>query len=550
VPGLLLRFPAGRYHATPLGYHVNEGQVEWPPSPWRILRALVASGFTTQHWKVIPESAACLIEKLAGTMPSYFLPTASAAHSRHFMPVGVLEKGREKTTLVFDTWLDIGDSTLEVHWACELTQAEIEQLRNLAESLGYLGRSESWVEAKVVENSAPSMARLNAIPHGEGTRRGPGWEQISLTAPVPPSEYAAWRSEAAERLLAGLALPEGKKKPTAKLLKDREKAVAPYPSTLIECLTKDTAWWKGHGWSQPPGAQRVLYWRPEDAIQTGALANPRVVTVRPVTAMLLAVTTPSGNRSALPARTRTLPQAELLHRALVSVLGKGLAVDCPEITGRDRQGRPLRGSHIHAQILPLDLDEDRRVDHFLIHAPMGLGDAAQRAIRGLRRTWTKGSASDLQLAIAGSGDLDTLRALPTPLDSKMEQVLGPPGGARIWSSLTPFVPPRFLKQRGANTLEGQIQAELASRGLPRAEEVSVLQGTAESAALRHFVRRRQRGGGPPPVDVGYALRLRFAAPVCGTLSLGYAAHFGLGLFAAETPADEYGSPFWNKPRLS
>jgi CRISPR-associated protein Csb2 len=500
----------------------------------------VSSGFTTQHWKVIPEDAGSLIEKLSGSLPSYVLPAASVAHSRHFMPIGVLDKGREKTTLVFDTWLDIGDAALEIHWSCELTPPEVDQLRRLAENLGYLGRSESWVEAEVIEDSVPACARLNVVPHGEGTRRGPGWEQISLMAPIPPPEYAGWRSETTERLLAGLPLPEGKKKPPAKLLKDREKAVAPYPAGLLECLTRDTARWKADGWSQPPGAQRVLYWRPDGAIQVGTPVEPKVAAVRPVTTMLLAMTTVSGNRSALPACTRTLPQAELLHRAMVSVLGKGKAVDCPEITGRDGQGRPLLGHHGHAHILPVDLDGDRRLDHFLIHAPMGLGGSAQRAIRGVRRTCTKGGAGDLQLAMAGSGDVDTLRALPAPLGKRMEQLLGPSGGARTWLSLTPFVPPRFVKQRGANTLEGQVQAELASRGLPAAAEVYDLHGTAEALALRHFVRRRQRGGGPPPVDALYVLRLRFAAPVCGPLSLGYAAHFGLGLFVADMPNTDEG----------
>ena len=38
-----LRFLTGRFHATPWGHHVNEGVVEWPPSPWRLLRALVAT---------------------------------------------------------------------------------------------------------------------------------------------------------------------------------------------------------------------------------------------------------------------------------------------------------------------------------------------------------------------------------------------------------------------------------------------------------------------------------------------------------------------------
>ena len=52
---LQLSFPAGRFHATPWGRHVNEGAVEWPPSPWRIVRALIA----TWHWKAkadVPEA--------------------------------------------------------------------------------------------------------------------------------------------------------------------------------------------------------------------------------------------------------------------------------------------------------------------------------------------------------------------------------------------------------------------------------------------------------------------------------------------------------------
>ena len=35
-------FPAGRYHATPWGRHVNEADVAWPPDLWRIARALIA----------------------------------------------------------------------------------------------------------------------------------------------------------------------------------------------------------------------------------------------------------------------------------------------------------------------------------------------------------------------------------------------------------------------------------------------------------------------------------------------------------------------------
>src|SRR3546814_11113755 len=47
---LAFTFPAGRYHATHWERHVNEGAVVWPPEPWRVLRALIA----TWHHKVKP----------------------------------------------------------------------------------------------------------------------------------------------------------------------------------------------------------------------------------------------------------------------------------------------------------------------------------------------------------------------------------------------------------------------------------------------------------------------------------------------------------------
>lgn len=76
MPTLQLQFPAGSYHATPAGYHVNEGQIEWPPSPWRLMRALIACGFNTQHRMEVPDEARRLIGKLAQSTPSYCLPPA------------------------------------------------------------------------------------------------------------------------------------------------------------------------------------------------------------------------------------------------------------------------------------------------------------------------------------------------------------------------------------------------------------------------------------------------------------------------------------------
>jgi CRISPR-associated protein Csb2 len=196
-----------------------------------------------------------------------------------------------------------------------------------------------------------------------------------------------------------------------------------------------------------------------------------------------------------------------------------------ELTGCDEFGRPLRLKHQHAHILPLDLDDDGHLDHILIHAPMRLGPEALRAIRSVRRTFAKKVADDLQLAVAGIGSISQV------LHEARAQSLA--SNCPVWTSVTPFVPPRFIKRSGKNSLKGQIQAELESRGLPPVDTVDVL--TSESIDFRHFIRVRKHGINPPqpPMDFGFALTLRFSEPLAEAklpLCLGYASHFGMGLF--------------------
>ncbi len=532
MPTLLLKFPGGRYHATPWGHHVNEGLVEWPPSPWRLLRALIACGYATQGWEVVPPVGRRLLEALAGTLPRYRLPEAAVAHTRHFMPTGAIDKGREKTTLVFDAWAQVGGGALAVYWDCELDDEALALLRTLASHLGYLGRSESWVVADVIPDGVDLPEGTDAYPHVDGHHGERGWEQISLMAPEDAHSYSAWRQEAVDAAVSVLPLPVGKRKIPATLQKARANAEAPFPVDLVECLQRDTAWWKAYRWSQPPGSRRVLYWRSSDALTVGVPARRNMPSVRSVTTILLALTTASGSRSALPTVARTLPQAELLHRALVAHAGRGEPVGCPELTGRGGDGRPLTDHH-HAHVMPLDLDDDGHLEHILIHAPMGLGSLAQQAVQALRRTWTKGGSGDLYVAIAGQGDLESLRQLASPFNLRIADLLGPPAGSTRWTSRTPFVLPRHQKRRGANTMEGQLTAELVSRGLPAPRTIEVLPWTGEILAMRHAVRVRRHPAKRPPVDTGFAVRLVFDTPLQGPLSLGYASHFGLGGFSAE-----------------
>lgn len=557
---LFLRFPARRYHATPWGNHVNEGLIEWPPSPWRLLRALLSVGYTTGLWNGGGPSAETrtLIEKLASTLPVYSLPPAAGAHSRHFMPLARLKapgpktdtsfvlahqvtsspivRGyKEDTTLVFDTWAQVDDGELAVTWDAELTDAETGMLAQLAVRLGYLGRSESWVAARLAAANEPIPAS-NCFHEQSGLNPGPGWEQVPLMAAENPSAFTGWREHAVAQALAEFPLTENEK-PTKKLLTDRAKAEEPYPADLIACLQVETNWLRNYGWSHPPGSRRVFYWRRTDALEVGApKANARAITAPPVEAMLLSMTTGSGNDHALPPVTRTLPQAELLHRALVSVAEKGGA-HSRALTGCDEKGNPLRGPHDHAHVLPLDLDGDGHLDHILLWVPMGLNGRDQAAVRAVRQTFTKGGIGPLRLALAGAGDLSDLSRLPGAFGAGLRAILGSHIAATVWKSITPFVAPRYLKERGRNTLKEQVADELAVRSFPPPDEVRVIDPHENERARRHrhFVRSR-RHGPPAPVDCGFTLELRFPTPVQGPMSLGYGNHFGLGLFAAATDA--------------
>lgn len=527
MPTMVLRFPGGRYHATPGGHHVNEGVVEWPPSPWRLVRALIACGYSTQYWGEVPPEGRRLFEALSSVLPEYRLPPAALGHSRHYMPTTKMKDGREETTLVLDTFADVGDGALWVRWPTKVDEEAQQLFEVLVAHLGYLGRSESWVLGESISDDVPLPQAGHAFPHVGCIRPGRSFEQVALSAPDAPDAYANWRTSEVEAALKELDLPAGKK-PTQSQKKRIDAIKSAFPTDLLDCLQHDTVWWKARKWSRAPGIRWALYWREGNALEVGPPSSPRTPGAHRVEMMLLALTTPSGSKSALPSIARTLPQAELLHRALVSKLGFG-GEPCPEIVGRDETGEPLKG-HRHSHLLPVDLDGDGRLDHIVVFARMGLGACAQRAVRRLRRTYMKGGVGELQVSVAGVGTLNDLRAIGAGMSRAVDELLGPTTGATSWVTMTPFVPPRHLKIKGQSSLVGQIEKELKVRGFPPAV-VDVLGWTSETLALRHFVRRRQRGP-QPPVDIGFAVRLLFDSPVVGPICLGYGSHFGLGLFRA------------------
>lgn len=142
------------------------------------------------------------------------------------MPVGILAKGREQTRSSSTPWANVGSGELLIHWPCELTSVKSDLFGQLASSLGYLGHSESWVEAQLTDDNP---AEWNAVPCQEAEHRGPGWEQVSLMAAISPSDYDQWRAVQVQKAMR----PFRDKKQTAPVKKRQALAIEPYPTDLL-----------------------------------------------------------------------------------------------------------------------------------------------------------------------------------------------------------------------------------------------------------------------------------------------------------------------------
>lgn len=255
----------------------------------------------------------------------------------------------------------------------------------------------------------------------------------------------------------------------------------------------------------------------------------------PPTTALLSLT---PQRGLLPLLTHTLPWSSALHDALVKTSDDGHGRgSSPCFSGRDDMGNPLT-NHQHAFLLPMALETGDAVDHFLIHARMSFDQSARAALMRMNRLWVESSSPTLHVDFLALGLRDDFAHRIPAL-----------GRAFTWTSMTPFVPVRHPKPRGRNTLEEQIQEELVDRGFPRAVRVEIdtegngfqLAASVGAAVCtqtpfvgakrwRGFRIERDADAGKPPVRMAYGLRLTFGEAVSGPIALGYASHFGLGLF--------------------
>lgn len=503
-------FPGGRYHATPWGRHVNEAEVEWPPSPWRIVRALIA----VWHRKLRQENFSrealrSLLAAMAQSPPPvYALPDAVLTHKRHYMPTR--DGKKDKNTLVFDAFAHMAPKAgITATWPeLELSEEQLRLLDVLLEHLNYLGRAESWVEAKRLEaNEVPEM---NCFPDGKEPSGG-DLEPVRLYVPRSPSDY--------ETFVKGFSPSvgsDGEDQATKKRKGRKAQAhgAAPLPSDWLDALSMDTSEIQAAGWNHPPAARPVVYWRPRDAFSGRRIPLKARGTARYTTASFILTGKP------LPLIEEAVRVAETARGAVIRLAEKHLGAVPWYLLGR--KNGATQTDHRHAFYLPEDRDNDGLIDHLVVHVPEGFTEPEAEVLAAVRRLYD-GRHLELSVIVENIGGTGMLTS-ESPLFR----------ASRFWVSCTPYLHPWFVKKKFG--LEEQVARECLKRELPAIRRLTrepSLSVQGRTVYPVHFRRFRKKRGLTQPDRHGVFLRLEFSEKIQGPLALGFGCHFGLGLFRAE-----------------
>lgn len=408
--GLAFRFDLGRYHANPWGAHVNEGAVEWPPSPWRILRALYSA--SRKDVRLHPRRAtfdAALQSVCDAGPPVYVLPPAVAAHTRHFMPSHAHSPTRPgETDRVLDAFLAVSpEEELEVWWPADLGYEEFDVFDAAGKAVGYLGRSEAVCSVRALRGEGPAVPDAAPLSGADN-------DHESTTRLMCPTGAGA---------VQAMAVSVGELR-RRRLLQPPDAVWVDYALTLRHSKAREPT----------PG--------PRPTVALYRLCGGSRPGIRDAVAIA------NSLRSALQSRHGGA------NNGGASAVFSGRAGD-----------RPRQDQHRHAHFLALTERQSPRVDHLAVWAPEGFGPAEVSALAALRWLRPRGAPDPLDLALAALGDASTIR-LPRLLGpSRRWASLTPFGLTRH---------PKRRAGRTVDSPEDQIRRELRLRDLPEPSHVHLL----------------------------------------------------------------------------
>jgi CRISPR-associated protein Csb2 len=468
-----LKFPAGRYHATPWGRNVNEGVPEWPPSPYRLARALIDT------WKRrMPEWSEGRFQPILSVLsppPLFYLPPALPSHTRSYLSSN--EKDINKKQLIFDAFITLGkDQNVLMGFDQDLAVPNLNDLNLLLSEMNYLGRSESWIKAKIAEEI--DSVEWNCLP-SSSAQSGSNSELIRVACFASPDSYDQQPNKPKKDWVEALSM------------------------SSRDCLKE--------GWSDPPALKWVDYQRPAEYSRPLVGRKPSLSQKRFRFAKF------ALHSKVLPRIQETVPFAERVRGHLMGIHKRiqddDPAMVSPLFSGKDPNGRPLR-DHPHAFYLPLDEDGDGRLDHLLVWASTSFDQSELMALDRLRSVWQTDGRPDVTFVLV----------------SLSADNIGKKSSS--WVSATPFMISRhYRKGRGPyeNWLVEEVIKECRFHGIPVPTEIKWIPKIVQRSRSIYWFEFTRRKKDPLHLRT-YGCSLKFDQPVNGPFSIGAGCHFGMGLF--------------------
>jgi len=473
---LRIAFQSGSLHAAPWEHDAKGGEIEWPPSPFRILTALI-EGWARAGGADL-ERFARVIEILA-MAPEFRLPLAMSGSSRHWLRS--VEDAHDSTdTMLVDSILAIDRTRIVsayVIWRdAALSESDRAMLSSACRLIDTLGTA-MQIEMSIADHD-PQDAGLYTV---------------SLAESIPGSGIAVERYGIASSMRGQRLVHE----------LDQVRCRQPFPR-----FSGDAA--------------RFNYRFPPDA---GLVPGPRTAdedaTTMPRTTLRFKVSSERGGSLPL---TKALGFAEAMRGATLARYSRLQGRPASKrLAGKDGDGSMGTG-HGHPYFLPADSNGSGRIDIIDVHLPQGCTHAEFLALTGISSVYDNVSFSGrFDVRFIGFGALVSSRrwvtATPVVLD-RFPKRRGPGKSIEVDGAAEQIS--LGLRRQGATPISIDIWA--AGR--------CVEFGNGMRAKIESFQRVRSRERGLRPA-IGASIEL--ADATVGPLVLGRLAHFGLGRFEPVGP---------------
>ena len=531
---LLLKqtFPLGRFHATPWKvFPYDDPHGEWPPSPWRLLRAILARSHQLEReTDAINDSVRReLVRAFANSPINWQMPDSTwrGPGIRQYqpaeftkMPKAAKEPGMftYNTTKVQDNfWLTACDAQ-PLYWILEgddWNEATLALLDQCLARMTYFGRAESITAIERV-----SGASLPNTPNCilSATRASDSvpvlcplldvtLEQLQLTtddkavrnATVPPG--AVWKF-ARRPTRPAIRTPCNPIKKIYRPSRVLQFALGSHVAPNLDHIASISNWFRGR-------AVR-FFLEQECGVEGGKWEK-----------------------------------AEASAKDAVSLLsGKG--ADRKKLSGHEH-------AHFGLYLDPVTRQPTRLMAWMKTFFSPAEEDAIRRAASipfslGHREKSPEGQE-------AAKHDPWKVHCVPLDNAAPLPPGFDPSKSFSVWESLTPYVPPRHAfdrrgKLRSGESPEAQLARDLERFGLQALAIVPLNRRnqpisdgeTSDGEWVKVHAPNRNPSAPSNQSKRGFRFRLAFPEPVAGPIALGHSSHFGLGLFVPATNEIYSGSP--------